>query len=157
MVVKRGPKWESFKNILLSRYELAKAKIIIFTESQETAEYIAGRITGEVEPRVLMVSANSSDIDQRAVAQNFDKNDTRSRDDYRILVATEISAEGINPHRLNIVINYDIPWNPAWLIQRVGRVNRVDTDFDTILTLNFFPADESNSQIKLTEAAVAKL
>ena len=60
-------------------------------------------------------------------------------DEFRILVATEVLSEGVNLHRSNIVFNYDIPWNPTRLIQRVGRVNRVDTKFDTIHTYNFFP------------------
>lgn len=155
--VRRDPKWESFKNILTKRKDLSRCKIIIFTESQETAEYLAKRIREEVEPRVLMVSAGSSEPDQRAVTQNFDKNSKNPRDDYRILVTTEVLAEGVNLHRSNIVVNYDIPWNPTRIIQRVGRVNRVDTEFDFIQTYNFFPTDESNDQIKLTEAAVAKL
>ena len=66
-------------------------------------------------------------------------------------------SEGVNLHRSNIVINYDIPWNPTRLIQRVGRVNRVDTTFDTIHTYNFFPTEESNDPIKLKEAAEAKI
>ena len=66
-------------------------------------------------------------------------------------------SEGVNLHRSNIVINYDLPWNPTRLIQRVGRVNRVDTTFDTIHTYNFFPTDESNDLIKLKEAAEAKI
>ena len=56
----------------------------------------------------------------------------------------KFSSEGVNLHRSNIVINYDIPWNPTRLIQRVGRVNRVDTKFDTIHTYNFFPTEEGN-------------
>ena len=63
----------------------------------------------------------------------------------------------MNLHRSNVVINYDIPWNPTRLIQRVGRVNRVDTKFDTIHTYNFFPTDEGNDLIKLREAAEAKI
>jgi superfamily II DNA/RNA helicase len=55
------------------------------------------------------------------------------------------------------VINYDIPWNPTHLIHRVGRVNRVDTTFDTIHAYNFFPTEESNDLIKLQEAAEAKI
>ena len=66
-------------------------------------------------------------------------------------------AEGVNLHRSNIVFNYDIPWNPTRLIQRVGRVNRVDTKFDTIHAYNFFPTEESNDLIKLREAAEAKI
>ena len=63
----------------------------------------------------------------------------------------------MNLHRSNVVINYDIPWNPTRLIQRVGRVNRVDTKFDKIFTYNFFPTDEGNDLIKLREAAEAKI
>ena len=63
----------------------------------------------------------------------------------------------MNLHRSNVVINYDIPWNPTRLIQRVGRVNRVDTKFDKIYTFNFFPTEKSNDLIKLREAAEAKI
>ncbi|MDI6800383.1 MAG: helicase-related protein [Actinomycetota bacterium] len=63
----------------------------------------------------------------------------------------------MNLDRSNIVINYDIPWNPTRLIQRVGRINRVDTKFDTIHTFNFFPTKQSNDQIKLKELAQAKI
>jgi superfamily II DNA/RNA helicase len=80
-----------------------------------------------------------------------------TEDEFRILVATEVLSEGVNLHRSNIVFNYDIPWNPTRLIQRVGRVNRVDTKFDTIHTYNFFPTEESNDLIKLKEAAEAKI
>jgi hypothetical protein len=91
------------------------------------------------------------------VIANFDANAFLPRDDYRILVCTEVLAEGVNLHRSNVVINYDIPWNPTRLIQRVGRVNRVDTQFDAIHTYTFFPTDESNDLIKLREAAEAKI
>ncbi len=91
------------------------------------------------------------------VTTNFDAKAFRPKDDYRILVATEVLSEGVNLHRSNVVINYDIPWNPTRLIQRVGRVNRVDTKFDKIHTYNFFPTDEGNDLIKLKEAAEAKI
>ena len=76
---------------------------------------------------------------------------------FEFSIATEVLSEGVNLHRSNIVFNYDIPWNPTRLIQRVGRVNRVDTKFDTIHTYNFFPTEESNDLIKLKEAAEAKI
>ena len=67
------------------------------------------------------------------------------------------SFRGRKPHRSNVVINYDIPWNPTRLIQRVGRVNRVDTHFDAIYTYNFFPTEEGNDAIKLRESAEARI
>jgi superfamily II DNA/RNA helicase len=65
--------------------------------------------------------------------------------------------EGVSLHRANVVLNYDIPWNPTRLIQRVGRVNRVDTAHTHIHTFHFFPTEQGNDLIKLQEAAEAKI
>ena len=131
--------------------------MIIFSESQETASYLAERIAKEVDPKVILFTGQSREEAHKAVIANFDANAFQPRDDYRIVVSTEVLSEGVNLHRSNTVINYDIPWNPTRLIQRVGRVNRVDTKFDTIHTYNFFPTEESNDVIKLREAAEAKI
>jgi Helicase conserved C-terminal domain len=144
--------------VILKKTPLLKdSKIIIFTESKETAEYLAAKIRAEVEPKVLLFTGESIKSTREEVIVNFDAKAFRPKDDYRILVATEVLAEGVNLHRSNVVINYDIPWNPTRLIQRVGRVNRVDTKFDKIFTYNFFPTDEGNDLIKLREAAEAKI
>ena len=136
---------------------LKKGKLIIFTESRETAEYLADQIQAEVERDVLLFTGSSDEAVRKEVIANFDARAFQPKDQYRVLVATEVLSEGVNLHRSNIVINYDIPWNPTRLIQRVGRVNRVDTTFDTIHTYNFFPTEESNDLIKLKEAAEAKI
>ena len=91
------------------------------------------------------------------IIDNFDARMKHPKDDYRILVTTDVLAEGVNLHRSNTVVNYDIPWNPTKLMQRVGRVNRVDTKFLTINTFNFFPSTEGNDLIKLREAAESKI
>ncbi len=155
--VRRDPKWESFRELLKKQAILKKNKLIIFTESHDTATYLADRIAKEVEQKVICLSGQSDEAAHGAVIANFDANAFKSSDDYRILVSTEILSEGVNLHRSNVVINYDIPWNPTRLIQRVGRVNRVDTKFETIHTYNFFPTEEGNDLIKLREAAEAKI
>ncbi len=155
--VHRDPKWEAFRDILRSQPLLKTNKVIIFTESKETAEYLFDKIHKEVEPKVILFTGQADEAAHKAVTSNFDANAFKPRNDYRILVSTEVLSEGVNLHRSNIVINYDIPWNPTRLIQRVGRVNRVDTKFDTIHTYNFFPTEESNDLIKLKEAAEAKI
>jgi superfamily II DNA or RNA helicase len=153
----RDPKWESFREILKTSKLLKTGKLIIFTESKETANYLAIQIQKEVEPKVLLFTGESLKSVREDVIANFDAKAYKPKDDYRILVATEVLSEGVNLHRSNVVINYDIPWNPTRLIQRVGRVNRVDTKFDTIHTYNFFPTNEGNDLIKLREAAEAKI
>jgi superfamily II DNA/RNA helicase len=155
--VTRDPKWESFREILKKRAQLKSGKLIIFTESKETADYLADKIRTEVERKTLLFTGGSLKTVREDVIANFDARAFHPRDDFRILVATEVLSEDVNLHRSNAVINYDIPWNPTRLIQRVGRVNRVDTKFDTIHTYNFFPTEESNDLIKLKEAAEAKI
>src|SRR5690606_17303438 len=78
-------------------------------------------------------------------------------DDVRILITTDVLAEGINLHRSNVVINYDLPWNPTRVLQRVGRVNRVGTKHDTVFVYNFFPTAQSDAHLGLEANVKAKI
>jgi len=155
--VKRDPKLLEFVKILQEDAILKKNKLIVFTESKETADYISRQLDKHYPGKVLTYTGQSSAEVRVKAIQNFDAKARNQADDYRVLIATEVLAEGVNLHRANVVINYDIPWNPTRLMQRVGRINRVDTVFDTIYTYNFFPSTHGNDQIKLREAAEAKI
>lgn len=155
--VNRDPKWIEFKSQLGSNPGFKTGKLIIFSEFADTARYLAQLIQKEVEPKTLLFSAASSPEQRLDVIANFDANSASACNDYRILVTTDILAEGVNLHRSATVINYDLPWNPSRLMQRVGRVNRVGTQFKTIHSYNFFPTDEGNDQIALTESAKSKI
>ena len=110
----------------------------IFTESKETARYLSESLEKIYPGKVIRYDGDSSAAEKKQVINNFDANAPRKENEYRILIATEVLAEGVNLHRSNVVINYDIPWNPTRLMQRVGRVNRIDTEFEKIYTFNFF-------------------
>jgi len=140
----------------LKKNKRLKNKVVLFTESRETAEYLSENIK-EIESKTLCFSGSSSAFVREDVIDNFDAKAKNPKDDYRILISTEVLSEGVNLHRSNTVINYDIPWNPTRMMQRVGRVNRIDTEFDEIHTFNFFPTVQSNNIIKLKEAAEAKI
>jgi superfamily II DNA/RNA helicase len=155
--VKRDPKLNTILDVLAANPLLQDSKIILFSESRETAEYITGHINQVYPNQALCFSGNSGEGAREVVIQNFDAKARKPKDDYRILVATEVLSEGVNLHRSNIVINYDLPWNPTRMMQRVGRINRVDTKFDTIYTFNFFPTTQANNELKLKEAAEAKI
>ncbi|MFH1943223.1 MAG: helicase-related protein, partial [bacterium] len=154
--VKRDPKLLTFLDELANR-EILQNKLIVFTESKETAEYLAKNINGKFADTALCFTGGSGEATRDKVMDNFDARVRHPKDDYRILVSTEVLSEGVNLHRSNLVINYDIPWNPTRMMQRVGRINRVDTTFDKIYTFNFFPTKQSNDQIKLKEVAEAKI
>ena len=153
-IVDRDPKLLKFLDILSSHPILKKNKLIVFTESKETADYLNENLQ---KYKVMKFTGGSSEYTRRKVIENFDPKAHSPRDDFRILISTEVLSEGVNLHKSNVVINYDIPWNPTRMMQRAGRINRVDTKFDKIYTFNFFPSKQSNDLIKLKEAAAAKI
>ena len=155
--VKRDPKLIKFINDLSENLILKNNHLIIFTESKETANYLFKNINDKYPGKVLLFTGDSGESVRDKVIENFDARARHPKEDYRILVSTEVLSEGVNLHRANVVINYDIPWNPTRMMQRVGRINRVDTPFDVIHTFNFFPTKQSNNEIKLKEAAEAKI
>lgn len=155
--IKRDPKLETLLKNLKVHPLLKNNKLIIFTESKETAEYLTSEINKKFGEIALLYHGGVSEKIRDEVIENFDARARNKRDDYRILVSTDVLSEGVNLHRSNIVINYDIPWNPTRLMQRVGRINRVDTPFDKIYTFNFFPTEQADSEIELTNIARSKI
>ena len=159
--INRDPKLIEFIKQIFSESSnfpvLKKNKLIVFTESKETAEYLGKQLNEKKKGEALIFTGSSSQADRHTIIENFDANARFPKEDYRILITTEVLAEGVNLHRSNVVINYDIPWNPTRLMQRVGRINRVDTKFNKIYTFNFFPTEQSNDIIQLKETAEAKI
>ena len=155
--IRRDPKLLRFRHELGTNPVLRKNHLIIFTESKETAGYLYESLSQDHSGRVLLFTGDSGELVREKVLENFDARARHQKDDHRILVSTEVLSEGVNLHRANVVINYDIPWNPTRMMQRVGRINRIDTPFDLIHTFNFFPTTQSNDQIKLREAAEGKI
>ncbi|MBT7190640.1 MAG: helicase, partial [Anaerolineae bacterium] len=155
--VNRDPKLLRLLQELVENETLRENKLILFSESKETADYLGKAINREFDGQALVFHGSSGQAGREKVIRNFDAKAKRQKNDYRFLIATETLSEGVNLHRANVVINYDIPWNPTRMMQRVGRINRVDTTFDEIHTFNFFPTKQSNDVIKLTEAAIGKI
>jgi len=155
--IKRDPKLETFINKLSTDELFKDGKLIIFTESKETAEYLSQKINENFGEISIVFHGESSEKIREKIIENFDARARNQKNDYRILVTTDVLAEGVNLHRSNIVINYDIPWNPTKLMQRVGRVNRVDTQFDKVYTFNFFPTTQSENEIELINIARSKI
>ena len=155
--IDRDPKLLTFIEELTSDPILKKSHIIIFTESKETAGYLFENINKQFTGKVLRFDGSSQSVDRDKVIRNFDAKSKNPDSKYRILITTEVLSEGVNLHRSNVVINYDIPWNPTRLMQRVGRINRVDTRFKTIHTYNFFPSVQGDSHIALKSAAEIKI
>lgn len=152
------PKKDQFLVELKTNPLLKDKKIIIFTESKETAEYV-GMYLQELYPdAVIVFSGQGSDSLRREIEANYNPNfDGIKKDDIRFLVTTDVLAEGINLHRSNVLINYDLPWNPTKIMQRVGRINRVGTEHSQIYVFNFFPTDQANAHLPLEDNIISKI
>lgn len=155
--VTRDPKVIAFREKLAVQAPVKNGKSIIFTESKETAEYLARELEAVFPKKIIRFSGGSSSAVREVVISNFDAKAKNKKDDYNILITTDVLAEGVNLHQSNVVINYDIPWNPIRIMQRVGRINRVDTPHKKIHTYTFFPTEQADGIIKLKECAEAKI
>lgn len=133
-------------------------RLVIFTEARSTQCSISEYLTSQGY-KVLAISAENRSEMQTEIKKNFDANCPieQQRDDYNVIVTTEVLAEGVNLHRANVILNYDTPWNATRLMQRIGRVNRIGSQEEKVHVFNFYPTSQSNEQIKLTHKAYAKL
>lgn len=161
--VTEDPKLDKFveyiNNRLFDKIQNPEQKLVVFSESKETTNYLYEKLNGEIKHRLLTVDSGSRKEKMPLVRANFDANlsEAEQKNDFDIVIATEVLAEGINLHRANIIINYDTPWNSTRLMQRIGRVNRIGTKAEEVLIYNFFPTAKVNSEIDLEKKAIMKL
>lgn len=133
------------KNIQDSLNKEPNRKILIFSEFSDTAHYLHDRFEKDkISERVFVYSSSlSSDDNKKVIKENFDAGiqESRQKNDYDVIVATDAISEGFNLHRAGTIINYDIPYNPTRVIQRIGRINRINKKvFDELFIYNFFPS-----------------
>src|SRR5690606_33631013 len=126
------PKWNVFIQLLENEYfnkdKNELGKLVIFTESADTLKYLTSRLKKETSYKVLSITSDNRNKEFETIRENFDANfEGTFRNDYDIILTTDVLAEGINLHRANVIVNYDTPWNPTRLIQRLGRINRIGT------------------------------
>jgi superfamily II DNA or RNA helicase len=123
-------KWDELSKILQSdapemhRIDGRRRKMIIFTEHKDTLDYLRKRI-GEVlgAAAVIEIHGGTRREDRLAAQEQF-----RQNAEVVILVATDAAGEGVNLQVANLMVNYDLPWNPNRIEQRFGRIHRIGQD-----------------------------
>lgn len=158
--VDRDPKVETFIEQLKTDKALKNRRVIIFTESRETGDYLFDHLNKQFPDDVIFFSSKggrtgkepvtrSPAIAREMVKATFDPSHKKPEQGFNVLIATEVLAEGINLHRANVLINYDLPWNPTRVLQRVGRINRLGTQHTDIFIYNFFPTTQADAHLGL--------
>jgi len=135
-----------------------KRKIVIFSEYLDTIKYLTPILEKNFKNRVLVVGGDLSTHKVSQINKNFDASYPEPEDDFDILLASDRISEGFNLNRAGLVINYDIPWNPVRVIQRVGRINRISKKvFRDLYIVNFFPTERGAELVKSREIASNKM
>jgi superfamily II DNA/RNA helicase/HKD family nuclease len=158
-LVNNDPKAECLiENVRKVRNAEPDRKVVIFAEYIDTVKYLEPILQNHFNNRVLVVAGDLSSGKIREIYENFDASYPSQKNDYDILLTTDKISEGFNLNRAGMVINYDIPWNPVRVIQRVGRINRISKKFfDELYIVNFFPTEKGADLVKSRDIASNKM
>jgi len=120
-------KWEELSKLLQNTPEMHDSvghqrKLIIFSEHRDTLNYLNLRIGGllGIPEAIITIHGGVKREERRKLQERF-----RNDPDVRVLVATDAAGEGVNLQNANLMVNYDLPWNPNRLEQRFGRIHRI--------------------------------
>ncbi len=142
----------------IKHYIANKTKVVIFTEYLDTAKFLDEILKKEFDSIVLSAIGNLSKSTVESIYENFDAQYKNQKEIYQILLTTDKLSEGFNLNRAGVVINYDIPWNPVRVIQRVGRINRIGKKlYNEIYIVNFFPTEKGADIVRSRQIAQTKM
>ena len=141
-------KFEKLQEVLRSP-DYAGEKFIIFTEHRDTADFLIRRLEGlGFTGRVAMIHGGMGHEDREEQVKFFrgDSSDQGAN----FLVATDAAGEGINLQFCWLMVNYDVPWNPARLEQRMGRIHRYGQPRDQVLVVNLVSGSTREGKVLAT-------
>jgi len=158
--IDKDPKLEAFKKILTGKLKTdPRRKIIVFSEFSDTIDYLYNNLKNNL-PVFKYTSKDASTGNKEIIRANFDAGiaPEKQSDNYQILLATDAISEGYNLHRAGTIINYDIPYNPTRVIQRIGRINRINKKvFDELFIYNYFPSVIGEFETRTKEISTLKV
>ena len=117
-----------------------KEKVILFTSFRVTAKYLSERLSALGMPAMLLWG-NMAESKQALI------NEFRERSDLRVLVSTEVASEGVDLQFSRLLVNYDLPWNPMRVEQRIGRIDRLGQKAKLIHIWNLFYRETIDERI----------
>lgn len=141
-------KFEKLRELLRDE-RFAGEKVIIFTEHRDTLEFLLRRFEGlGFTGRVAQIHGGMNFREREVQVEFFRKPLTEGGAQY--LVCTDAAGEGINLQFAWLMINYDIPWNPARLEQRLGRIHRYGQKHDPVVIMNLIAGKTREGRVLQT-------
>lgn len=160
-MIKSDPKLDSFIRIVSKQMkDDPNRKLVVFSEFADTVNYLGKALVNAELPAMKYTSADATSANKDLIRANFDAGlkPALQQNDFYILVATDAISEGYNLHRAGAIFNYDIPYNPTRVIQRIGRINRINKKvFDQLYIYNYFPTDVGEAETRTKEISTLKM
>ena len=142
-------------------FETGGKKAVIFTQYVDTANYLYEELRKEFKDREICLLTGETDPNaRRRVIERFAPKANKAafiEKQADALISTDVLSEGQNLQDANYVVNYDLPWNPMKIVQRVGRVDRLGSDFDTVTAVVFLPEKQLEDILGLLEKLETKI
>ena len=113
-------------------------KVLVFSFFRDTLAYLKQRLEEVGFPCTIVQGGD----DKQATIDGFRDDPTR-----RVLLATEVAAEGVDLQFMRLLVNYDLPWNPMRVEQRIGRIDRIGQKAEAIAVFNLVYGDTIDSRI----------
>ena len=139
------PKFDSILKVIDEKKKLDNNKIILFSSFRHTLSYLEKKLKA-LNYRVAQINGSIKDDDRRNLRERFelDKNNPDALD---ILLFTEVGSEGLDYQFCDTMINYDLPWNPMRIEQRIGRIDRRGQKSEAVNIYNIITADTVDADI----------
>lgn len=156
----KDPKLQGLKVVLKNQLEKdPERKIILFSEFADTIDYLVNNLSNDACLKVINYKSGMGSGLKDEVRADFDASYTgKKTDKYNVLLATDALSEGVNLNRAGTIFNYDIPYNPTKVIQRVGRINRINKKmFDKLFIYNYFPTEIGENEINIKKISTSKM
>jgi len=139
------PKWEALLTIVRDKQQLPNNKLLLFSSFLHTLFYLLDRLKQE-NIRVALIHGDTSDEDRRTLRDRFG----RPREDDEaldVLLSSEVGCEGLDYQFCDCLVNYDLPWNPMRIEQRIGRLDRYGQKSETVAIYNLITPGTVDAEI----------
>lgn len=142
---KKDPKFDALFTIMKQKQSLLNNKILLFSTFRHTLNYLYTKLLNSG-IRIGLIHGDVKDYERQELRRRFSLS-KKNPDAIDVLLSSEVGCEGLDYQFCNCIVNYDIPWNPMRVEQRIGRIDRYGQKSETVLIYNFITPDTVDADI----------
>ncbi len=139
------PKFDAFRKVIRDKQKLVNNKLLVFSTFRHTLAYLVKRLSGD-STRMGLIHGDIPDDERRELRHRFSlaKEDPQAID---VLLSSEVGCEGLDFQFCDGMVNYDLPWNPMRVEQRIGRIDRYGQKSETVVIYNLITPGTVDAEI----------